>query len=127
VPVDSDTVAAYAPLGLFGPPGGARLHCTTFPPAGTRVGTAGLDLGTGGGLEMHPTAPEGMHRSETVDFNIVIDGEITMSYPGGDDAFVTIRKGEVIVVNGTFHRWENRTDKPCTMIAIVLPAAGARD
>ena len=57
-----------------------------------------------------------MHRTETIDYAIVIDGEITMLL---DDSEVVLRAGDVLVQNGTNHAWVNRSGKFCT-IAFVL-------
>jgi mannose-6-phosphate isomerase-like protein (cupin superfamily) len=57
-----------------------------------------------------------MHRTETVDYAIVLAGEITMLL---DDSEVVLRAGDVLVQCGTSHAWSNRSDKPCT-IAFVL-------
>jgi mannose-6-phosphate isomerase-like protein (cupin superfamily) len=60
----------------------------------------------------HPT----MHRTETVDYAIVLSGEIWLVL---DDDDVLLREGDVVVQRGTSHAWSNRSDKPCR-IAFVL-------
>lgn len=57
-----------------------------------------------------------MHRTATVDFGIVLDGEITLVL---DDSETTLTTGDVIVQRGTDHRWENRSDK-VTRLAFIL-------
>lgn len=57
-----------------------------------------------------------MHRTETVDYGIVIEGEVTLIL---DDSEVTLGPGDIVVQRGTNHAWSNHGDKPCR-IAFVL-------
>jgi mannose-6-phosphate isomerase-like protein (cupin superfamily) len=57
-----------------------------------------------------------IHRTETVDYGIVLEGEIFLLL---DDSEVHLRAGDVVVQRGTDHAWENRSDKP-TRMAFVL-------
>ena len=57
-----------------------------------------------------------MHRTETIDYAIVLSGEITMLL---DDSEVLLKAGDVLVQVGTNHAWSNRSHKPC-VIAFVL-------
>jgi quercetin dioxygenase-like cupin family protein len=57
-----------------------------------------------------------MHRTETIDYAIVLSGEITMVL---DDADVLLKAGDVVVQCGTNHAWSNRSNAPC-VVAFVL-------
>jgi len=57
-----------------------------------------------------------MHRTETIDYAIVLAGEITMVL---DDSDVELKAGDVVVQCGTNHAWSNRSGAPC-VIAFVL-------
>jgi quercetin dioxygenase-like cupin family protein len=57
-----------------------------------------------------------MHRTETVDYAIVLAGEITMVL---DDVDVELKAGDIVVQCGTNHAWSNRSDAPC-VVAFVL-------
>lgn len=57
-----------------------------------------------------------MHRTETIDYAIILEGEITMVL---DDEDVLLKAGDVVVQCGTSHAWSNRSQAPCT-IAFVL-------
>jgi mannose-6-phosphate isomerase-like protein (cupin superfamily) len=57
-----------------------------------------------------------MHRTETIDYAIVLSGEITMVM---DDRDVELKAGDVLVQCGTNHAWSNRSNAPC-VIAFVL-------
>lgn len=56
------------------------------------------------------------HRTETVDFGIVISGEIVLLMDEGE---TTVGPGDIVVQRGTNHGWANRSDEPCR-IAFVL-------
>lgn len=88
--------------------GGAREVATTEP-AGTvfRV------------IEYQPGVAGRNHRTESVDYAIVMSGEIDMELDG---SVVHLRAGDVLVQRGTIHNWINRGTVPCT-IAFVLVAA----
>jgi mannose-6-phosphate isomerase-like protein (cupin superfamily) len=57
-----------------------------------------------------------MHRTETVDYAIVLSGQVTCVL---DDSEVVLRAGDVLVQCGTNHAWSNRGTEPC-QIAFVL-------
>jgi quercetin dioxygenase-like cupin family protein len=57
-----------------------------------------------------------MHRTETIDYAIVLAGEITLVL---DDDDVVLRTGDVVIQCGTNHAWSNRSKEPCS-IAFVL-------
>ena len=57
-----------------------------------------------------------MHRTETIDYGIVLDGEITLVMDEGE---TLCRAGDIIVQRGTNHGWANRSNANCR-IAFVL-------
>jgi mannose-6-phosphate isomerase-like protein (cupin superfamily) len=57
-----------------------------------------------------------MHRTETIDYAIVLSGEITMVM---DDEDVHLKAGDVVIQCGTNHAWSNRSKEPC-VVAFVL-------
>jgi uncharacterized cupin superfamily protein len=63
-----------------------------------------------------------MHRTETVDYGVVIDGELTLVLDEGE---VLLRPGSVVVQRGTNHAWANRSGRPCRMLFVLV--AGAYD
>jgi len=68
-----------------------------------------------------------MHRTESVDYGIVIEGEMTLVL---DDSATLLKPGSVVVQRGTNHAWANRSGKPCRMLFILVdgvyePAIGA--
>jgi hypothetical protein len=57
-----------------------------------------------------------MHRTETIDYGIVLEGEITLIMDVGE---TVVRAGDIVVQRGTNHGWANRSGKHCR-IAFVL-------
>lgn len=58
-----------------------------------------------------------MHRTETIDYAVVLDGEIVLLL---DDQDVHLRAGDVVIQRGTNHAWSNRSDKPCRMLYVLI-------
>ncbi len=58
-----------------------------------------------------------MHRTETIDYAIVLSGEIYLLLDAQD---VLVRVGDVVVQCGTNHAWSNRSDKPCKIAFILI-------
>jgi mannose-6-phosphate isomerase-like protein (cupin superfamily) len=73
------------------------------------------------GLRDHsePDNP-GMHRTDTVDFEIVLSGEVTLELDDG--AETVLRVGDTNVQNGTRHRWHNRGTEAATMACFIVGA-----
>jgi Cupin domain len=127
LPVGPEHVlGAFQQLGAFGPLGGIRADLYIMPPFGDEPPdlaelASKIDLGTGGG--MVPGAEGGgMHRTDTIDFVTVIEGETNVAYPGedGSEHEITIKAGDFLTHNGTFHRWHNRSGKTCTLLLVTI-------
>jgi quercetin dioxygenase-like cupin family protein len=61
-----------------------------------------------------------MHRTESLDYGICLEGQCDMELDGGE--VVTVRQGDVVVQRGTNHVWHNRSDVPCRFAWILLDA-----
>jgi quercetin dioxygenase-like cupin family protein len=70
-------------------------------------------------VRYEPGVAARMHRTESIDYAVVISGEIDMEL---DDSVVHLKTGDVLVQRGTIHNWANRGTEPC-VIAFVLIAA----
>jgi quercetin dioxygenase-like cupin family protein len=113
----------------FPPVGGFRFGHFTLPPAGSAELPADLDVAAalaemeeklpGMTSYMEPDAP-GMHTTATVDFEVVLSGQVTLELDDG--ASVTLGPGDTVVQNGTRHRWSNPGDVP-VVIAVFLVGA----
>ena len=64
-----------------------------------------------------------MHRTDTVDYLIVLDGEIWLELDDREE--VRLRQHDVIVQNGTRHAWRNKSDQTAT-IAVVMVGGDRR-
>ena len=121
------TDAAPAPINA-GPvnagPGGAGPGGAAAPdPAGGPPRVAPAPNGTTLRInEMPPGASSPMHRTQTVDYGIVLDGEVVLVL---DDSETVLRAGDVVVQRGTSHRWENRSEAPARVAFILIDGAFA--
>jgi len=70
-------------------------------------------------IEFSPGNAARMHRTDSVDYAIVIAGEIDMAL---DDSEVHLKAGDVLVQRGTIHNWINRGDRPCVMAFVLVDA-----
>ncbi len=70
----------------------------------------GSTFGRGG---RHPM----MHRTETIDYAVILSGEITMLL---DDEDVHLKTGDVVVQCGTNHAWSNRSDDVCEVLFVLI-------
>lgn len=103
--------------------GGTVFRIIDYPPDSERLpnmdrqahfSSMGVKVETEGGAR-HP----GMHKTSTLDYAIVLEGEI---YAVMDEGEVLLRAGDCLIQRGTNHAWSNRTDRPCR-IAFVLVSA----
>ena len=62
------------------------------------------------------------HRTDSIDYAIVLDGEIDMEL---DDETVHVTAGDVLVQRGTIHNWVNRGPNPCTICFVLIAAKPA--
>lgn len=58
-----------------------------------------------------------MHRTKTIDYGIVLDGEIILLVDNDERLMTT---GDVCIQRGTDHAWQNRSDKPCRMLFVLV-------
>ena len=113
-------------LVLSPPKNGTRIRVIAFPPEGEEIKKlTGVDaaakfkaMGDEHASTATETAPHPlMHRTKTVDYGIVIEGEITLVLDRGE---TTIHAGDIIIQNGTNHAWANRSGKICRMAFILI-------
>jgi quercetin dioxygenase-like cupin family protein len=71
-------------------------------------------------VELAPGVVRFPHRTNSVDYAVVISGEIEMEL---DDDVVRLRAGDVLVQRGTVHNWVNRNTSPCVMAFVLVAAA----
>jgi hypothetical protein len=103
-------------------PGGTSLHFVTFPPGSVFAdpcfdGEAAQKeaLVRLPGLADHFEKEDpGMHKTNTVDYAVVYDGEMWLELDDGKTLY--LNRGDVVVQNGTRHAWRNKSTKPVTML-----------
>ena len=61
-----------------------------------------------------------MHTTESVDYAIVLEGEIWLELD--NDELVQLARGDVVVQNGTRHAWRNRSNEPATLAFVNVGA-----
>ncbi len=70
-------------------------------------------------IEFSPGVAPRNHRTDSVDYAVVISGEIDMEL---DDSVVHLKAGDVLVQRGTIHNWINRGNQPCVMAFVLIDA-----
>ena len=105
----TDAMPATMPVGERIEDMGARKLGTPPPENGTRFTV----------IDFPPGNQALMHRTETVDYIIVIAGEIDMDM---DDSSVTLRTGDIMVQRGTNHAWVNRGSTPARVAFVLIDA-----
>lgn len=121
-PVD----AADRKVGVLPPPGGTIFKLIEFAPQKdlesdyeTRLRIfKGLGLAPEGESREKPRDP-GMHRTRTIDYAVILSGEIEMLL---DDSEIHLKAGDVVVQRGTNHAWVNRGHQPCRVAFVLIDA-----
>jgi mannose-6-phosphate isomerase-like protein (cupin superfamily) len=118
-----DGDAAERPIRLEPPKNGTILRIVEFPPDSTRPkhsdGSAGFKaLGAGHAQDRHSADPM-MHKTSTVDYIIVLKGEIYAVMETGEKL---LRAGDILVQRGTNHSWSVRGTEPCIVAAVLVSA-----
>ena len=71
-------------------------------------------------LQLAPGKPAFMHRTDTIDYAIVMKGECVMKLD--DDEEVLMKAGDVMVQRGTWHGWQAQGNEPCQLAFILISA-----
>jgi mannose-6-phosphate isomerase-like protein (cupin superfamily) len=109
-------------------PGGSLFRLVQFPPkppegaepapeAYEQLVKELAEKAPGWADHFEPDTP-GMHTSDTIDYIVVIRGEIILELDDGQS--VHLRQGDCVVQNGTRHRWRNPLSEPCLIAAISI-------
>ena len=123
--VDNSADPTTGPM-MHGPPKqGTRIRFVDLPPdtnylaeAESRMKALFQEVNNVEGLTTKEDSPHPMmHRTESIDYGIVIEGEMTLVL---DDSEVQLRAGSVVIQRGTNHAWSNRSGKVCRMLFIQI-------
>ena len=126
VPIAKDEPdPALGPRSLHPAPRGTTIRISVVPPESDWIskldpdqakevfrGVGNADASTLGRGGRHPL----MHRTETLDYAVVLEGEIAMLL---DDSEVHLKAGDVVIQRGTNHAWSNRSGKLVRMLYIL--------
>ncbi|MEU5339705.1 MULTISPECIES: cupin domain-containing protein [unclassified Streptomyces] len=114
VPAPGETIAltvTFPPSSVYADPG--------WDPAA--AGAEQLEATPGLTELFEPDAP-GMHTTPTVDYGVVLEGEIVLDLDGGETA--ALGPGDIVVQNGTRHAWRNDGTEPATVLFVLIGAGG---
>jgi hypothetical protein len=112
-------------------PAGSGMTMVRFPPSSVfaSIDVAAADAEQRQALPglAHRFDPErpGFHTTPTVDYVIVLDGELWLELDHGPQTL--LRKGDVVIQNGTPHAWHNRTSQPAVLAAVSVGTHPASD
>jgi hypothetical protein len=120
---DGDKDAAARPVRLEPPKNGTIVRIVEFPPdsawRGSTDGGAGFKaIGAAHAKDKSSSDPM-MHRTSTVDYIIVLKGEIYAVMETGEKL---LRAGDVLIQRGTNHSWSVRGNEPCIVAAVLVSA-----
>ena len=118
-----DADAADRPIRLEPPNNGSIVRIVEFPPDSSRPrsadGSAGFKaIGAGHAQDKRSSDPM-MHKTSTVDYIIVLKGEIYAVMETGEKL---LRAGDVLIQRGTNHSWSVRSAEPCIIAAVLVSA-----
>jgi quercetin dioxygenase-like cupin family protein len=71
-------------------------------------------------LRLEPNNAQRVHRTDSIDYAIVMSGEIDMELETGEETH--LKAGDVIVQRGTIHNWINRGTEPCQIAFVLIDA-----
>ena len=109
-------------------PGGTNLMFITFPPDAVMMSSSFDPVAAGseymqvlpGLAEKFEMESPGMHTTDSVDYAVLLDGEIHLELDDG--ATKKLAPRDVVIQNGTRHAWRNKSDKPATMLFVLVGA-----
>jgi len=124
--VDNGADPTLGRLTLPPPTCGTRIRFVDIPPdtddflehGAARMRDAFAQIGDAAASTVEAGSPHPlMHRTESVDYGVVIEGEVTLVL---DDSEVLLKPGSVVVQRGTNHAWANRSGRPCRMLFVLV-------
>jgi mannose-6-phosphate isomerase-like protein (cupin superfamily) len=114
---------------LHPPAEGTRLRIVDFPPEDSEVlaqltpeavRAAFTAINAADSIPAGPSPHPLMHRTESVDYGLVLEGELVVVLDGSE---TQLRAGDVVIQRGTSHAWANRSGRPARMAFILIDGA----
>lgn len=121
--IDNGFDPTVGPLRLAPPAGGTRIRIVDIPPDSVQQGASAEEVAAAFAAIDAPKAHGAagshmlMHRTETVDYGIVLSGEVWLVVDEGE---TKLGAGEVVVQRGTNHAWSNRTADTARMAFVLV-------
>jgi len=111
-------------VALSAPPQGSVFRIVEFGPEPKAVTLADAErlareIGAAPGSAGKPPRHPGIHRTDSIDYVVILDGEMDMLVDKGE---VRVRAGNVVIQRGTNHAWVNRSGKPCRIGIVLIDA-----
>lgn len=106
------------------PPGGTVFRVIEYPPDHVRFANIDRDaafreMGAHHAMIKEGARHPGMHKTNTVDYVVVLSGEI---YAIMDEGEVLLKAGDCLIQRGTSHAWSNRANEPCRIAVMLIDA-----
>lgn len=126
---DGASETVDGPFVLHPPEGGSVFRIVEFEPEDPEVmktldGRAAFaEMGAADNIVENARHPF-MHRTDSVDYAVVLTGEITMLL---DDSEVQLQAGDVVVQRGTNHAWSNQGTETCQIAFILVDAVAKHE
>ncbi|MBV9795474.1 MAG: cupin domain-containing protein [Actinobacteria bacterium] len=108
------TAGAPAPIAGAEPDPAAGTVSVPPAPRGTKIRIN----------EFPPGVVSPMHRTQSVDYGIVLDGQVVLVLEDGE---TELGPGDVVVQRGTAHRWENRSGQSAWMAFVLVDGVFTED
>jgi len=128
---DGETETCKGDFILHPPKHGSVFRCVEFAPEDPEVmktldGPAAFaEMGAGANIVKDGRHPF-MHRTDSVDYAMIISGEIYMLMDNEEDD-VHLKAGDVVVQRGTNHAWSNKGTVPCVIMFVLVDGVTTRD
>jgi hypothetical protein len=121
---------ALGPYSLTPAEGGSAFRVIVYPPDTQRLAALARerseahDDGSGRAKALDKGSPRhpGFHKTDTIDYAIVLKGEIWALMEEGE---TLLKAGDVLVQRGTNHAWSNRTEEPAVLAFVLIDAKAA--
>ena len=113
------------------PANGTVFRFVTFEPEDPAVlakldgNAAFAEMGAADRIQEYTRHPF-MHRTNSVDYAVIVSGMIIMLMDEEDDD-VVLSAGDVVVQRGTNHAWSNQFDEPCVIAFVLVDGHGDID
>jgi quercetin dioxygenase-like cupin family protein len=127
LPVDLNGTAdrSQTQVGVPPPVSGTIFRIVDFPPQAPDTAHAAVDhdkvlraMGIDPATQGY-TRHQNTHRTKSIDYAIVLDGEIDMLM---DDSEIRVKAGDVLIQQGTNHAWVNNSGKACRIAFVLIDA-----